>query len=519
MTRRGTGKIGLTIFLVFFILGTLWNIAQPVFSGQDEIQHLNMGQAVWSGQFIPPLTVDGAQFESGLIKVRSPGAGSVCYVADPTVSATCDKTSYRGGEPNTTVIDYTSREPLLASVLTGLPSALDAGKLGLYLSRELNVVIGAGGLAAALALALSRRRPLLALGVLLGTTPAAVAEFGTLGASQLEVAAISVLWVAVALLLDGEEPTAPFMTLTAASVVVLTLSRPISWVFAGLAGVVLLVGSGRDRLRVLARSWPVRVAVAVAVLAVLGAVAWYLLVTAPVNPHWLQLAHAPKVTALGARISIPLGATQGYWVQSIAGIGFGYYAGPWWMVLGWTMLIGGVTVAGWLFSSSRRRIALTIVIATLLALPIVSQAVTLPRTYLFWQGRYDIPELIGVLVLAASALDGRLRQIPELGRLATGAVLGVGFLEMLSFYGALRRYAVGVNATFNPLRWANGWRPPLIGAVPVLVAGLASIALAYGVVWYWQRSALSDLLSPDPVSVPLSGRDDEDAALPEAAGP
>ncbi len=113
----------------------------------------------------------------------------------------------------------------------------------------------------------------------------------------------------------------------------------------------------------------------------------------------------------------------------------------------------------------------------LLALPVAAQALTLPRTWLYWQGRYDLPTIAGILVLGASSLDRFLPSVPQLRRLATGVVVVAGFLQIVEFWSVLRRYAVGVLGSLNPLDWRNAWRPPL----PILVLlGAATVAIALG---------------------------------------
>ena len=488
--RRRFWSVWVTVFLGFLVVGTVWSLAQPPFSGIDELQHFNEAEAVWSGQFIPPLTPDGAQFESGLIHVKYPPFGAGCFIAKIAVPASCDRITFRQPARQQTAIDYVSREPPLPALLTGLPSYLAPDRVGFYLSRALDTLIGAAGIATAVSLALSRRRPLLLVGVILAVTPSVVAGLGALGTSQLEIAAASVLWVAVALLIDGEPPRRRLALLTGVAAVVLVLSRPISFVYLGLAVVALLIATDRARLLALARNRTLQITAVCAAVATLFMVGWYVLVSAPPNPHWLQILGVSNVSGLSQRISIPLGDTQKYWLEAVGLVGYDY-TGLWWMTLAWTALAATAVGVALLFvRQTRRLVAVAFLVAILLILPVIAQAITLPSTYLYWEGRYDIPTLAGILILATSTLDGRLCELPELRRLVTTVFVAAPVLGAILLIGALRRYTVGVNGTLNPFAWGSGWRPPL-PVVGLIVFGLVALAATYGRIYLFGRPLLS----------------------------
>lgn len=485
--RSRSWYVWLTVFVGFVVVGTAWSLAQPPFSGGDEVEHFNMGEAVWSGQFVPPLTTGGAQFESGILHVRNPPINASCFIAQAAVSAACDHTSLREPARQEATQDYISRELPTPALLNGLPAYLSPNSIGFYLSRELDVLIGAAGLATAVSLAVSRRRPFLLLGVVLAATPSVIAGFGVIGSSPLEIAAASVLWVTVALLIDGEVPTKRFVTLVALSSVVLVLARPVSFVYLGLAVVALAIAGGRERVVFLARSRSMQVAASLAGVATFVALGWYFLLSAPPNPHWLQLNHFPRVTAPSQRLSIPLGFVQRYWVEAIGAIGFDEYSGPWWMTLGWTALCALIAGIGLLFARARRSIvAVATLLVVMFALPVVAQAVTMPKVYLYWQGRYDLPILAGILTLAASTIDGHLGELPQLRRLGSAVFVGAPIMVALLYFGTLRRFTVGVNGSLNPLAWADGWRPP-VPVVVLLPLGVVAVAVAYGAVFWWGR--------------------------------
>lgn len=477
-------KVWVTTFVTSTLLAVVWMLAQPPYSGADEAAHLTESEALYSGQFFPPLTAGSAQFESGVTRVRVPDNGAACFTNHPFVSARCDQTSRRDRAPLSTELNYVSREPLLSPLLTGLPPYLDPDRTGLYLGRLLNAMAGTVLLATALAMAVTRRRRFLVLGIVLATTPAAMAELGVLGTSGLEIESAVLLWTTVALVLDRVPVTSGVRVAFTVSSVLLLASRPVSFVFFALAAAALAIGGGRSAVLALAGGRGGRVAAAVVAVVGLFSVGWYLLVTAPVNPAYAALHQLGPVPDLSTRLSIPLGSTSAYWKQAIGAVGSNDYTGPWWMTLLWTLLLGVAGGLGLLLANRRRVATVAVLGATLVALPVVAQAVTLARISLYWQGRYDIPLLAGVIILAASAVDGRRGGGRELLRLAPVGVVLAGGAQILGLAGTLRRYVVGVQGSFDPLGWSSGWHPPL-PAVVLLGGGAAVVVALYASLRRW----------------------------------
>lgn len=460
------------------VVAVVWIIAQPPYSGSDEPAHFAEAQALYSGQFLPKLIPYYAEFESGVATVRLPSNGSSCFITNPVVSAGCDQQSFKGNPTLKKAYIYVSREPFLVPLLTGLPAYLSPHRTGLYLARFLNALIGAALFATSVAMALSRRRPFLLLGIVLAATPSVIAGFGVLGTSTLEIGSAALVWVSVALLMDGETMTRGLRWAFTVGSVLLLLSRPISFVYLALALLALAIASRR-------RNWLPVIrgrdgAITVVVVGVVGvfALAWYLVVTAPYNPNYFAVQHLAPITTWHERISLPIGASANYWSQAIGAVGYNEYNGPWWMTLIWTLVCGAAAGLGILLGRWRRAVAVAMLFVVLLGLQVVVQAVTVSKIDLFWQGRYDLPVLAGILILSIATLDHHRRRLPELRRLAPVGIAFAGLGQLMLFLGAERRYIVGVKGTFDPLTWSSGWRPP-IPVVLLVAAGIIAIASLY----------------------------------------
>jgi hypothetical protein len=511
-------------FLAFVCLGSIWSLGQPLFSGADEIEHFKKAQAVVTGQYTQGRTSPGtswdwtsptlrfrslpAQTLAGEVNVHVPTAqGFFCFIATPSVGAACDKTTLSSSWPATRTLTYEAHQPLPAYLLSGGPVVLDPRPTGLYWSRFLTSVVGAAFLATSVALAFSRRRPFLLVGILVAATPAMIAGLGVLSSSPLEIGSAGLLWTTMALLVDGEPPTARFVALMAAAASILAVARPVSFLWVGVAGLALLILLRPEKLKALVRLRSVRIGGAATLLAVVAGVAWYKVYGARPDPLYLPGLHLAYPIDISGRLSASLSPMKSYWLEAIGSLGYpdtvkAYaldYSGPWLVQLGWTAMIALVVGAGALFAGRRRRLTLGVLIVILLALPILINYIYLPRTGYFWQGRYDLPLLGGIIILGAAQVDKVRARLPELRRTAMGAVVLCGALEMVEFVGGLRRFTVGINGSLSPFDWGSGWHPP---APALSLLALMAVALlgTYG----WLALQVGRVYGSRPTEDPTS---------------
>jgi hypothetical protein len=128
-------------------------------------------------------------------------------------------------------------------------------------------------------------------------------------------------------------------------------------------------------------------------------------------------------------------------------------------------------------------VASALVLLSLFLVPIVINVVSAPNAGPIWQGRYSLPMYasLGVIGMMAwrQVLD-RTRRADVERLLRVGACSVFGVAEVVSFWQALRRYAVGTNGKI----WLTGslpWRPGIQPMVLILVNALVVGALCWAI--------------------------------------
>jgi hypothetical protein len=304
----------------------------------------------------------------------------------------------------------------------------------------------------------------------------------------------------VTLFLNDERLTKPFIWLMFGSFMLLLLSRPISFVYAGAALITLLACAKRARLNELLRTPSVKPLLLMSFAVVVFALLWFVLAEAPPNyPDYLRVLHLPHITNWDQRISFSLGYVQDFWDQMIGATGSNEYVGPAWLSLMWTLLAGGFVGAAVILAVRRRAAVIVGLLAFLFLFSVGAQAYYLPKLYLTWQGRYDLPTFVGIIVFSAGSIERRLGRM-ELRRVMPLVIAVVAGLQVVEFAGVLRRYVVGTNGPLNPFDWKNGWHPPHIAALPLLGVGVVVLAASYGTLFWLGRESLTPLNSETPLA-------------------
>ena len=330
-------------------------------------------------------------------------------------------------------------------------------------------------------LLLARRRPSLPSAVLLATTPMCAFVWGVVNPSGLEIAGAAGLAIALAIhVLPGDDgttstPSRRDLATIGLAAFVVAAARPIGWlwvvVLAG-ASILILWASRKPFREVVRAGVPVAVAIS-------PAVGFGLL--------WSAL-HPAGVTGVIATDGSIAGITMAEWAQAIVmGI-------PWraWQLFGWfgwldtptswalVLLLG----TGWItmglqaLGTRRRKLAGALAaVGAIVVIPSVMEFAALPSLGgSWWQGRYTLPAVVGLLLLVVTPLT--VRRITALEALATLNTAALAAGVAVNYF----RYAYGARGPMEILANLGAPAPsPFRTLVTIAcVAALAVITLLWG---------------------------------------
>lgn len=463
-------------FAFVALAGLLWAVATPVFASPDEPSHVIRAVAAAHGQLrgeVPrglepsDITLGRGGREGGrtsaYLAVRVPEiygeANWGCFAFYPDATAEC--LSLRGSSDDAPVLTPVARYPPLYYVLVGLPSlVLPPGSLTVYAMRAAAVALMAA-LSASAALSLRRtRKPAWSLaGLLVALTPMSLFLGSTVNPSGLEAIAGIALWASgVVLVLEAEnvvDPRVVHRAGLAACLLVLTRQLGPLWLVLTIAVLALLSsGNGRARLRSspAARFWT---AVLVASIAAQG---WWLAWAKPLA-GWASI-YRPDDRGWPELARSAVGETSRLVHEMVGVFGWLDTPSPEGAFLLWVLAIGAlVGLALAVAPRPRLIVAIGMVSAAGLLVPVALELAGARQIGLHYQGRYTLPLAAGVPLLAGIAvgIGGTPRHSRRLV-FALGAAVATA--QLLAFGQALRRYTVGASGSLAP--WsALRWSPPL----------------------------------------------------------
>jgi hypothetical protein len=475
-------------------------LASPLSSGADEPSHVIRAASLAEGELLgSPASGDPREPR---LEVAVPGAlGSLpepaCYAGRPAVPAACAQpvasTPLPGGE--VALATTSGRHPPAYYALVGIPYLLDLPPtVANYAPRVVSALASAAFLTVALRLAARAPAPAPAvLGVLVAVPPMALHLTGVVNPNGLEVTAGICLWVALLVLarapLDPGRPL-PRGPLAAAGVagVTMTLTRPVSALWLGIAVVTALAVARREVLRAVLHDRVAWAWAAVGAAAAAASVAWLLLVGNPLleggRPLAGQLGLVDALRLTLSRTWLNVREMIGVLGWLDTGLPPSLYGV--WLGVAALLLLGAVLTRRWWPVTVLACLAWAVVVV-----PAVLGALRYNELGVIWQGRYTLPLAVGVPILAGLLLGeagpGVRRVAPWL---TAGSALALAAGQVVAFAVTLRRYVVGVDGPLDFLG-APGWSPPLAPAVLLLAFALSQALL---LTWLAQRTDLPSAL-------------------------
>jgi hypothetical protein len=469
-------RVWLVTFVVLAALGSCWALASPHYSGPDEPAHTVRAYSVAHGEVVGEEPEDP---EAPGLLVETPElmaeTNPACYAFQPPVTAECLVV-----EPSTDIVEARTsagRHPPLYYGLTGLPSWITVSGKGLYLMRIASVVLSAAVLASAMVTARrSGWNRWMPTGVLLALTPMALYLFGLVNPNGLEVSAAIGAWVSGLALVGERHVDRRVLVRFVVAAVLLTLTRHLGPLWVGIIGVSLLLLAGWAGTRRLLRSRDVLVGLGVTAAAVVVQLAW-LVVVKPLDTG--RSGVEPLIAPTSDLQRAVIGQIGGLYREWVGLFGWGDTLSPELTYFGWAILFGGLVLVALAVASRRTSAVLLLLVAGMFVVPLVLEYPGVREADLFWQGRYTLPLIVGIPLVAAYGLSRSdavlVRRGSLLGPVAGGLVL---VAHVLAFAQGLRRYTVGSNGSI----WfftVERWSPP----IPSLV--LLAVYAAAILTWIW----------------------------------
>jgi hypothetical protein len=483
-------------FVGFFLAFAAWSLATPLFAAPDEPVQMMKAVSVVHGELIGSQP-EGPSSPYTVVHIAAvyAGAGTVpsCFAFKATVPASCAH-RLQGVSTSVPIRIYTGRYPPLYYAVVGLPSLVLSSQSGVYLMRLFSAALNAIFLAlAVMAVVTWSRSRLLLVGIAVAATPSALFFGGVINPSGLEISVATCLWCsALVLALERSvDPPKGLVALVGASACVMALVRGLSPLWVGMIGLSVLLLAGRQAALELAKNRMVQIAAGAVVLAGGLALVWI------IHAHTLDVLPsiilAPKNFTTGQLLLVTFEHTGRFLREMIGEFGWLDTPSPFGVYVVWFAVIGLLLALAATFARTREVVALVVVLAAAIFVPVVISASQARHAGYVWQGKDSLPFALGVPLVAAQLL-GRSNAIERrLGRFAAIVTLVCAGASVWAFLGTMRRYAVGIQ---GPIWFLSGsWHPPIGDIAAVLLEVVASLYVA---------ALLTGLVQPPRSLVPPS---------------
>jgi hypothetical protein len=478
------------------VLMVTWIFVMPPAGGLDEFAHIFRAASVAHGQWSPVVGPSGAA--DGVVVPADVAAAArpQCHLLNYTTDADCVGTARDG---SVVLSDSAARYHPAFYAVVGVAARPFHGTAALYVMRLATAALVLLFVALALAaLGTWARSRTAYLGPIVAATPMLVYSSSIVAPNGPEMTAALAFWTStIGLLVADVAHRRRLLVIAAVSGVALATFRSLGpvWCLCIAAAVVIAVRARPGRTRELLRHPGALVAAAVVALSAIQNAAWVVhMGTLPIADA-VSSGGGSTATSLGHRMTEALLAVPVWLLQTIGAFPVRNPAHPAVYVCYLVLFVVLMTAA--LRSGDRRlRWGIGAVVVVALLIPVV---VTV-RTYdalsgIDWQGRYELPLLIGLVVLAAYALDRDGRTLPT----PPGAAAALFVVAQAVAPVYVLHLELGTSPLVHSAQWV---RPPWW---LVVVGAAAGAALA------WSGS-----VRRDHEETPSSGRE-QDSATHSAA--
>lgn len=464
-----TAKSVLAFLIGVILIQAAWIVAVPPFRGADEFDHAYRADGVARGQW----RLDEPADEGRGLLVR------VDESLAEAASAQCAALSYPGRDNCFPVETFPDGTALIATAAAAYNPAFYAvpgaagrafdGAASLYAMRIASALLCAILLAAAWwALAISSAGTWARLGFLVGLTPVALYSSIIPAPNGPEIAVGALLWTALlgAATVGDEQPRVrrALIALVGASGVLFMVLRTLGpvWVALIVLAMIAVVGWRTCLLTLRGNSG----AWALSVLAVLAAFGVGLMWNSSAGLLGPSPDEASPVDEAQARNWV---ARVIVWTLQLVGA-FPLHDEPAPTVVYALYFVVVVSLCALTYFASRRRLLVAVLCIAPLVIPVGLTLATAESQGVIWQGRYQTPFVIGLLMAFGWLLDQRSALHRETKRVSTLALLAVGASHAWSV-ASVSHGELGRSASATDGAWLQV--PPLLLVVLVLAGATA----------------------------------------------
>lgn len=459
-------------FLLFAALGAIWALATPLMAYPDEPSHTIRAAAVVRGQVgVEP----GQSFGNGVhVQVPSQIANleaQKCFAFYRDRTADCAPEI--PAEDTFDAIGVTSAgtyNPLYYWIV-GLPSLFMTGAANIYAMRIVSVIASALFYAAAFMSLRRLRKPKWpTVAAALGITPMVLFLSSGINPNSIEIAATLAAFCGLLAALDNSARLGrmlPAIATVSVATAVLANTRSVSLVWLLIAVVTACLFYRWSDVKRLIRNRYVLVAMGVGAGGVALGLVWTLVgMNAPPSSGTAPEGIAnpdPGVAPYRAFLTM-LDRTFDFIPQYVGVVGWLDTPVPQAAIAFWSMLFIGILLLAALSRPRKVLWGVVFALGSLAMVPAALQASLVATVGFFWQGRYNLPLLLIVLVSAGLALRTHSFPVGSKGRAITRVLVISGVAaHVLSFLYVLRRYVVGIIdiSTWQTMLTHPSWQPPL----------------------------------------------------------
>jgi hypothetical protein len=465
-------RLFLQIFALLALLTSLWSLATPLMAYPDEPSHTIKAAAVARGQFA---VQEGQSFGHG-VHVQVPSyianlSDQTCTAFKRDVTASCAPPIPMDDNYLTIGVTSAGLYNPMYYWLVGLPSLLLTGAPALLGMRIVSALLSAAFMAAALTALTALRRPKWPVSAaVVAITPMVLFLSSGINPNSLEVTATMAAFCGFLVCLENSRRLSsvkPAIATVGVATVALANTRNVSLVWLLVAFIVAVCFYGLGRVRHLFRNRTVLVAVGLMAVGVgLGLLWIVLMLSAPGSA-----AAAPEgiinlvdgVKPYQAFLTMVDRAFD-FVPQYIGVMGWLETPAPQAVIQFWSMLLITAVLAPFIARPRKSALGLWVAVLALAAVPAVIQAGLISMVGYIWQGRYNLPLFIIVVIAAGMSLRFRpFNETPTFQRVVRVLVISGAVAHIYTFIYVLRRYVVGLRDTSNwqVMLTHPQWQPPL----------------------------------------------------------